>query len=140
MANIKDSSAIAEKWARVTPQRTEDYEKGVKNPLKDWKASTLAAADAQAKGIQQAITEKRFEKGVSAAGTDKWQARAASKGVDRWGPGVQVARSDYEQGFAPYAQKIASTSLPPRFPKGDPRNLERVAAIAKALRSVKTGK
>ena len=140
MANIKDPSAIAAKWARVTPQRSEDYSQGVKSPTKDWKASTLAAADAQEKGVQQAITEKRFAKGVSAAGTEKWQAKAASKGVDRWGPGVQVAQPDYEKGFAPYAQRIASTTLPPRYPKGDPRNLDRVAVVAKALRSQKVGK
>lgn len=138
--NIKDSSEIAKKWARVTPQRSEDYSTGVKNPTKDWGASTLAAADSQAKGVQQAITEKRFEKGVSKAGTAKWQAKSATKGVDRWGPGVQVAQPDYEAGFAPYAQRIASTNLPPRYPKGDPRNLERVAVVAKALRAQKVGK
>lgn len=138
--NIKDSSEIAKKWARVTPQRTEDYSSGVKNPTKDWGAATLASSDAQAKGIQQAISEKRFEKGVSKAGTAKWQAKTATKGVDRWGSGVQVAQPDFESGFAPYAQRIASTTLPPRYPKGDPRNLERVAVIAKALRAQKVGK
>ena len=31
MAEIRDLSAIKEKWTRVTPQRTEDYKIGVKN-------------------------------------------------------------------------------------------------------------
>lgn len=140
MADIKSPSLIAKKWARVTPQRTEDYQSGVKSPRRDWQQATQAAADAYAKGIQSAITDKRFEKGVAEAGSQKWQAKASTKGVDRWGPGVQVAESDYQKGFAPYAEAIASTSLPPRYPKGDPRNVERVAAIAKALRAKKLGK
>ena len=37
------------------------------------------------------------------------------------------------KGFQPYADTIRSTTLPPRFPKGDPRNLERTKAIATAL-------
>jgi hypothetical protein len=140
MANIKSSSEIAEKWSRVTPQRTEDYEKGVKSPTKDWAASTKAAEESYKQGVTKAAQEGRFGKGVSQAGTEKWQSKAATKGVDRWGAGVQVAKSDYEAGFAPYAEAIKSVSLPPRYPKGDPRNIERVATIAKTLRTKKVGK
>ena len=39
----------------------------------------------------------------------------------------------------PYLETIAATQLPPRFAKGDPRNVQRVAAIAAALRKRKTG-
>lgn len=140
MANIKDAGQIAAKWARVTPQRTDDYQSGVENPRTDWQQATAAAAGAQAAGVQQAIAEKRFEKGVAKAGTAKWQKGATDKGVQRWGPGVQAAGGDYEQGFKPYADTIKSTTLPPRYPKGDPRNLDRVKAISSALHAKKVGK
>ena len=133
MPEIKSSREIAAKWARVTPQRTEDYEQGVQNPKKDWEQETLAAADRQAEGVQKAIQENRFEKGVAKAGTAKWQKGATTKGPQRWSQGVQVGEDDYEAGFAPFRDVINNTTLPPRFPAGDPRNIERTAAMAKAL-------
>ncbi len=36
MPVIKSSAKIAEKWAKVTPQRSAEYEDGVRNPTKDW--------------------------------------------------------------------------------------------------------
>jgi len=125
------------KWARVTPQRTDDYQQGVQNPKVPWAQATLAAADNQAKGVQEAIQDKRFQKGVTKAGDQAWQQGALEKGVVRFGQGVQVAESKYQQNFAPFVQVIESTQLPPRYPKGDPRNIERVKAIAQALRNKK---
>jgi len=140
MPDIKSSSAIAEKWSRVTPQRTADYEQGVKNPRTSWKDATKAAAQAQAEGVQKAIAEKRFEKGVDKAGDEAWQRGATEKGAMRWGPGVQIAGEAYAEGFQPFADTIKSTKLPPRYPKGDPRNLERTKAMAAALHAKKVGK
>ena len=43
---------------------------------------------------------------------------------------------DYQAGVQPYLDTIAATTLPPRFTKGDPRNLDRVKIISQALRNV----
>lgn len=137
MAKIRSIDKISEKWARVTPQRAADYEDGVKNPKEDWETATKKAKDAYAQGVQEAITEDRFAKGVSKAGTIKWQRKAVEVGVRRWPEGVRIAQPDYETGFAPYRDVIEKTELPPRFPKGDPRNIDRVLAIAKALHEKK---
>ena len=133
MPQVKSAGEIAGKWSRVTPQRTEDYEQGVNNPKKDWKEETMAAAARQAEGVQKAIQEKRYERGVAAAGTSKWQEKASTKGPTRWSQGVQLGSGDYEEGFAPYRDTIERTNLPPRFPAGDPRNIERTRAMAQAL-------
>jgi len=137
MANIKDMSKIREKWTRVTPQRPEDYAIGVQDPKRDWASATKEAEKRYSEGVQKSIQRGAFGKGVSAAGTQKWQQRSLSVGPNRFAEGVAASGDAYEQGFSPYAQTIASTSLPPRFPKGDPRNLERVKAIAVALRNKK---
>jgi hypothetical protein len=134
---VKSGTAIAEKWARVTPQRTADYEAGVRQPTKDWATQTANAEDSYSQGVQKAVQDKRFGKGVKAAGTSKWQEKAISKGTQRWGPGVSIAENDYESGFEPYRQEMEKVNLPPRFPKGDPRNIQRVAAIATALHKKK---
>ena len=70
-------------------------------------------------------------------GTDKWKKMASTKGPSRFAEGVMVAKPDYEKGFAPFAEEIAKTELPPRGPKGDPANIQRVAAIAAALHKKK---
>ncbi len=137
MAEIKSLSTIAEKWATVTPQRQAEYELGVKNPKRDWADATLKAAASQAKAVAAAIAAKSFEKGVRKAGTSKWQEKTLSKGPVRWAQGVSLSQSDYEAGFAPYREIIARTALPPRGPKGDPGNIQRVAVLAKALHDAK---
>jgi len=137
MAKIKPIGAIADKWAEVTPARSGDYEAGIRDASVDWAGPTSAAADAYAAGVQAAVADGRFGRGVSAAGTQKWRNKALATGVQRWGPGVRAAKSDYQAGFGPYREVIAGIALPPRYARGDPRNLDRVAAITTALHEAK---
>jgi hypothetical protein len=134
---IKSADVIAKKYATRGAAAGTDYAAGVANPRQDWNAATAAAASTYAAGVQQAIGNGSFVKGVNAAGTAKWQRKAQSTGAQRYGPGVQAAQGDYQNGVAPYLQVIAGLTLPPRAPKGDPGNIQRVAAIAQALRAKK---
>lgn len=133
MAAIRDVSLIAETWATVTPQRTPQYEAGVRSPLRNWEAATMAAADAWKVGVQAAITGGFFSKGVKRAGNASWQEGAVTKGVARWGMGVQLGRAKYEKGFAPYRAAIAALTLPPRFARRSPQNMARVQAVVDAM-------
>lgn len=137
MANIKDLNAIGEKWKRVTPQRSVDYEAGIRAPRVDWETATRDAETRYNEGVQKAIQRKAFGKGVSASGTQNWQERALAVGPGRFQEGVAASGDNFERGFQPYADTIRSLNLPPRFPKGDPRNLERVKAVSQALRAKK---
>lgn len=139
MAEIKKLSAISEKWTRVTPGRTEDYKLGVKNPRRDWEEETVAGKENWKAGVDQAAAKNLFEKGVTAAGTSKWKERALQKGPSRFAEGVYVAGPDYEKGFQPYHDAIASVDLGPKFPRRDPRNIERVKKVVEAMVSVKLG-
>lgn len=134
---VKSAADIAKKWARVTPERAADYEEGVRNPKKDWKTETKKAEKNYEAGVATAVREKRFGKGVDKAGTEKWQEGAVTKGVARFGPGVAGAQKKYEEGFAPYREVLERTDLPPRYPKGDARNYERVKAVGQALHKKK---
>jgi len=139
MPAVKSVSSAADKWVRRAGQASSDYQKGVQSPRRSWAEATAEAKDAHAAGIQQAISENRFEKGVQAAGNSKWQRKATSIGAQRFGPGVAAAKSDYEAGFSPYASVIQGITLPPRGPKGDPRNYERTQIIGDALHGAKIG-
>lgn len=133
MAEIKSMSAIAEKWTRVTPGRTEDYKIGIQNPRRDWAKETEAAAGNWKAGVDKAQAAGLFEKGVIKAGTKKWQEKSLKKGPGRFAEGVYLAGPDYEKGFAPYREAIAAVDLGPRYPRRDPRNLERVKKVVDAL-------
>lgn len=137
MAAIKPIELIAKKWASVTPMRSADYAEGIRNPRRPWAASTRAAESSWGDGVQRAVQRKSFSKGVAAAGDEKWQRKASTLGVARWGPGVAEAEGDYSKGFAPYQAAIASTVLPPRYARRDPRNMARVTAIVNAMIAVK---
>jgi len=137
MAKIKALADIATKWTRVTPGRTQDFREGISAPRKDWASQTSAAEGAYTEGVTKAASEGRFGKGVKARGTAGWQEKTLTKGVNRWGEGVRGATQDFQNGFAPFHKVVESTTLPPRGAKGDPRNIDRVAAIANALHSRK---
>ena len=137
MPAVKSLDRISEKWARVVSISQPDYEAGIRNPKTDWAQATASAAQNYNQGVQKAVQEKRFEKGVKKAGTEKWQARSLEVGPGRWLEGVQVSRDQYERGFAPFRTVIENVTLPARGPKGDPKNIQRVAVLASALHAEK---
>lgn len=139
MPAVKSTASVAEKWARVTPQRSEDYKLGVSQPRTPWAAAAKAGEERYKAGVQEAIARGAFGKGVTAAGDQKWQSKALAKGPTRFAEGVAISAPDYQTAIAPYLDVIAATTLPPRFAKGDPRNVERVRVLAIALRKRKTG-
>ncbi len=136
---VKSAAAIAKKWARVTPDRIEDYEDGVRNPAKDWEDETLAAEENYEAGIKDAITRKAFSKGVKKAGTAKQKSATILKGIPRWSEGVRIAEDAMRAGMGPVVAVLEGLTLPKRYPTGDPRNIERVKAIQQALHKMKTG-
>ncbi|MCK9599474.1 MAG: hypothetical protein M0R06_10565 [Sphaerochaeta sp.] len=136
---VKSASEVSAKWARVTPQRTEDYTSGVQNPTKDWKQSTIAADARYKEGVQKAISRGAFAKGINASSTETWKKGAVEKGSSRWSEGIAVSQDKYSTNIAPYLDVIRNTALPERYPKGDPRNIERVKVLNAALRKKKEG-
>jgi len=133
MAQIKSIDEIAAKWASVTPMRTSDYADGIQNPRRSWANATRGAEAAWGTGVQAAVQRHSFSKGVVKAGDEKWQRKASTIGVARWGPGVAAAEGEYKAGFAPYVSAIAACVLPPRYARRDPRNMARVQAIVDAM-------
>lgn len=139
MAEIKSLAAIEEKWTRVTPGRVRDYTLGVQNPKRDWEQETLAAEDNWKVGVDRAQAQGLFGKGVVKAGSKKWQDKSLKKGPGRFTEGVYIAGPDYAKGFAPFREAIARVDLGPKFPRRDPRNLDRVKRIVEALIKEKIG-
>jgi len=139
MVRIKSTADIAKKWKEVTPGRAQFYKQGVEASGVQWEENTVNATDAYNSGVTQAIAEDRFSRGVQAAGQEKWKRKSSEVGAGRFGPGVQAAAPDFEKGFAPYRETIASLELPSRGARGDPQNYQRVSAIGDALHKQRIG-
>lgn len=140
MPPIRSTATIVEKYKRVTPGKSKEYAEGVKDPKKKWIEETPKAAAAFAEGVTDAIARDAFAKGVLACGQAGYLDPALKKGEARYRPGVEYGVTKYNKNFAPMRDVIAGIDLPPRGPKGDPRNIDRVATIATALHAAKVGK
>lgn len=136
---VKDAGTVARKWVQRAAAASPDYAAGVKDAAGDWEANTIAGRENFALGVQAAISDGRYERGVREAGGAKFAARASTIGAQRFAPGVQASEGEMAKGVAPVLQAIAGMTLPPRRPKGDPGNMERANAVAQQLRKLKVG-
>jgi len=136
---IKPLSKITDKWgsnASATEARSA-YTDGVQNPRRSWAVSAAAADDARKAGLAEADARNAFVNGVNNAGDTKWKNNSVALGPTRFSTGVQNAKPSYQAGFQKYHGVIASTTLPPRGPKGSPENINRVATLAQNLHNAK---
>lgn len=134
---VKSSADIAAKWSRVSAQRDTDYKDGVSDPGVEWARNAAAAEETYVQGVTEAAGRGAFAKGIAKAGDEKWRRKTVEIGTARWSPGIRAAVQDFEKGFEPFRDALERIELPPRAPRGDPRNLERVAAVARALAEVR---
>jgi hypothetical protein len=142
MAAIKGIEDSSQKWTRRAQVAGEDYRQGVANPRTPWDQASIAADSSYRQAVTQAAAAGRYASGVRKAGAEKWRTNATAKGPQRFAEGVQLSEGEWQRGFQPYQAAIGSLTLPPRGPVGSPQNLQRVTAVANALRQVRerTGK
>lgn len=137
MAAIKPIDQASDKWVRRASVAGADYQQGVQNPRKPWAESAANAEGNYKAGVTAAANAGRYGAGVKNAGDEKWRQNALKKGPGRFAEGVAIGKDEWNRGFAPYHSAISSVTLPARGPKGSPQNIQRVAAIATALRTLK---
>lgn len=135
----KSMAQIAAKYVQRAGAAGADYKAGVSAPARSWQAATSAAANNYAQGVQDAIGNGRFQKGVAAAGDAKWQTNATNIGATRYPQGVAGATAAYQNGFQPYLDALSAISFSPRGPVGSPQNLTRVQQVADTLHRKKIG-
>ncbi len=134
---IKDTASLARKFIQRAAAAAGDYKDGVQAAGQDWATNTEASEDIYEAGVQGAISDKRFGKGVRAAGAVKYTEKATTLGAQRYPAGVQAAESAWSKGVGPFLDVIKGLTLPPRRPKGDPANYARAQFVGEALRAAK---
>lgn len=139
MPAVKPIAMVVDKWTRRASAAGQDYSTGVQNTQPStWETNTGAAQQSWSTGVAQAAASGRFASGVQGKG-QKWQRKATTVGAQRFSAGVSAAAGDYQAAVQPYLDTISSVTLTPRGPRGDPNNLNRVAAIATALHRRRVG-
>lgn len=133
--NIKPLATIVTKYVQRASAAGQAYTDGVSNPRQPYAAATIASAQSWATGVQQAVTDGRFAKGVAASGDAYWQSQSKTIGAQRYPGGITAGQNNYSTGIAPVLQVLANLTLPARMPKGDPANLQRVSVVDVALRN-----
>jgi hypothetical protein len=128
------------RWGRNTIQSRKNYEDGIRNPKRSWAKNTCGAQNCYKAGVDAGYLRKAFQRGVKKKGTRGWFIPSFRKGPTRFAQGVSTAGGTYGSGYMPYHRIIGRTSLPGRFPRRDPRNINRCSAICTALGRAKAGR
>lgn len=136
---VKDITKSAQKFVSRAQVAGPDYQAGVQAAGTSQFDNALAAKATWAAGVQTAVANDSFAKGLNRVGPNKWQTMAVQKGAKNYAPGVAAAQASYVTGVTPYFQVLTNLSLSQRFPRGDPRNQQRSVDVQVALHKAKVG-
>lgn len=136
---VRSVTESSDKFVRRASQAGEDYKAGVSGAGQRWQSAATAANTTYVQGVTAAANAGRFAAGVQKAGGARYEKNAVEKGAVRFGPGVAAAQNDYAAGVQPYLAALGNLDLPPRQVRGSEGNMARVSAVARALRTLKTG-
>lgn len=130
---VKSAADSAVKWGDNASRASDRYAVEAEAAASSWATNTGKAADNYHSAVTGPGIKERFRKGVSKAGADKYARKIRDVARDRFAPGIEFGKTDYQTGVEPFLQTIAGLSLSSRKPRGDPANYRRVEEVGKAL-------
>lgn len=134
MPAVKDLTSSAQKWSRNAGAASTEFAANAQGAADKWGTATRASGANFRQAISAGNIQAKFEKGVAkAVQLGRFAKKLAAVGAGRYSEGVGSAQQDWSTGFEPYQSTLQTITLPPRAPRGDARNYERVKAIGQAL-------
>lgn len=130
---VKDIGTSTEKWGDNAARAATEFATRAEASAEDWARNTANASDNFHTAVTATGVKERFRRGVVKAGAAKFARKIRDVARDRFGPGVSAALEDYKAGAEPYFATLATLTLSPRKPRGDPANYNRVQEVGKAL-------
>lgn len=134
---VKSAADAAKKFVAHAGQAASDYAAAVKDAGQNWQDAASNSEGTYSAGVQAAIGDKRYSRGVQRAGAARYVSQATSVGAQRYPQGVANAGPTYQSRVQPFLDTIAGLQLQPRMPKGDPSNWQRSVQVGQALRQKK---
>jgi len=129
---IRDTGALATKYAQRAGAATGDYTAGIQAGGPDWENNTRTSNDAWKQGVSDAVAKDRFVKGVSGS-QQKYLDNATKLGPQRYQQGVGNAKDAWATGTQPYLDLLKGLALPPPGPRRSPQNQARASMVAQEL-------
>ena len=138
----KSANTAVLKWQARAGAAASDYVEGAKDTDKDQAARAIASKAIYQQALNESFTRDAYAKGLSKSGKSGWLAGVEQKGANNFAGGVssEMARSKYTTNSGRYDSARRAADALPRGPKGSAANLNRVSAVANALRAAKVGK
>ena len=139
---MKSANEAVSKWQARAGGASGDYADGAKSTDKDQAQRAIAAKAVYQQALTESFGRDAYAKGLSRSGKGGWLAGVEQKGMQNFSTGVSsdIARNKYVQNSSRYDSARKAADSLPRGARGSAQNLNRVAAVANALRAVKVGK
>lgn len=139
---MKSANEAVIKWQQRAAGAGGDYAEGAKTTDKDQAQRAIAAKTIYQQALTESFGRDAYAKGLQKSGKAGWLAGVEQKGVNNYSTGVsaEIARSKYVTNSSRYDSARKAADNIPRGPKGSAANLNRVAAVANALRAIKVSK
>ena len=134
---VKDPATVSAKWSTRAQGAVNDYKAGVQSPKQSQNAAAIAAAPLWQQAVTSPAALNAFQAGLRAAGEQGWLNGALNKGAARYPGGITAGVGKFSANITPFLQAIAGLSLPAKGIRGSAQNIQRVAAVASALHSLK---
>lgn len=134
---VKDPTTVANKWSTRAQGAVNDYAAGAANPKQPQAASAVAAAPLWQQAVASPAAAAAFVSGLNKSGDQGWLAGVNTKGKARYAGGITAGMNKFQTNITPFLQAISGITLPAKGLRGSAQNIQRVAAIAAALHSLK---
>jgi hypothetical protein len=134
---VKDPTTVANKWSTRAQGAVNDYAAGAASPKQSQSAAAIAAAPLWQQAVASPAAAAAFTSGLNKSGDQGWLNGVNTKGKARYGGGITAGLNKFQTNITPFLQAIAGVNLPAKGLRGSAQNIQRVAAIAEALHTLK---
>jgi len=133
MVKFKDLAASATKFSNNASGASGTYVKNASAAGQTWQDNTANAGDNFQKGVQAAIANNSFVKGVQKAGSAKYVKQIGAVAGTRYTDGTQKGAPAWQAGFGPIAQIVSGVDIGARGPRNSQQNKARSSAMQDAF-------
>jgi len=102
------------------------YEQGTQGKGQEWESGARRGEDNYKTGVQRALQEGAFGKGVQRAGASRYEQGVQNKGVNNWPTGMQTAGDRYQEGVQPFTSLWDQELSTKRGARRSSANIQRV--------------
>jgi len=117
---MQNAADVAKKWSRNLAASTESIRQGVQSVTQNPAEKAAQRQDAYLAGVQRAVAEGKYQRGLRRVTLQSWQEAMLSKGLTRIASGASAATPKVQaflEKWLPYQQQLQSKLA--TMPRGD---------------------